>query len=67
MTTKLTGLRQIVNEFEAILIDQYGVLHNGQIPFEGAIESLRKLKRLSIPIVTITNSGRLKSANWKRM
>ena len=67
MTKKITGLGQIVNEFEAILIDQYGVLHNGHIPFEGAKECLIELKKRNIPVVTITNSGRLKSANWDRM
>ena len=67
MTKVIRSLSQIKNNFDAVLIDQYGVLHNGQVPFEGAIECLVELKKLDIPVVTITNSGRLKSANWKRM
>ena len=67
MTKKLAGLHQIIDEIEAVLIDQYGVLHNGQIPFEGASDCLIELQKLNIPVVTLTNSGRLKSANWTRM
>ena len=67
MTKVIQCLNQIIDNFDAVLIDQYGVLHNGQIPFDGAIECLVELKKLDIPVVTLTNSGRLKSANWKRM
>ena len=67
MTKVIQCLNQIIDNFDAVLIDQYGVLHNGQFPFNGAIECLVELKKLKIPVVAITNSGRLKSANWKRM
>ena len=67
LSKKIIGLSQILTEFEAVLVDQYGVLHNGQISFDAAKECLIELKKLKIPVVTITNSGRLKSANWDRM
>lgn len=67
MTRTISGLNQIIEQIDAVLVDQYGVLHDGKKSFIGAVDCLKELKRLNIPVVAITNSGRLKESNKKRL
>lgn len=66
-TTIVTGVGDFVDRFEAFLIDQWGVLHNGAAPYPGAIELLAELHRLGKRVVLLTNSGRRRSYNAERL
>ena len=37
MTLKIESILEISNKYDAIVFDQYGVLHDGKIPYLGAI------------------------------
>lgn len=41
----LAGLSELPDGFEAVLLDQFGVLHDGQKPYPGAAEACRYLAR----------------------
>ena len=52
----IAGLAQIADDYDAILCDIWGVVHNGRRPFDGAIEALQRYREERGPIVLISNS-----------
>lgn len=54
----LSGLSEIADRYDLLLIDQWGVLHNGAAPYPGAIEALRELRAMGRPVVILSNSAR---------
>ena len=67
MTLQISGLREIIGQFEGLLLDQYGVLHDGRAPFPGALACLREAQALGVPMVAVTNSGKRSEFNLKRL
>lgn len=61
------GLGPIADEFGLFLIDQFGVLHDGVRPYDGAIHCLKQLKRAGKSVVLLSNSGKRASANAARL
>jgi ribonucleotide monophosphatase NagD (HAD superfamily) len=64
---EISGLREIARTFDAMLIDQFGVIHDGQKLYPGAMEVLENLSTLNIPVVVMTNSGKRAAANVERV
>jgi HAD superfamily hydrolase (TIGR01459 family) len=54
----LSGLSEIAGDYDLFLVDQWGVIHDGETPYPGAIEALRRLRALGRPIVILSNSAR---------
>ncbi len=54
MTTLLT---HIVNP-QALLLDQFGVLHDGRRPYPGAIEAVAAAAASGLKLLIISNSSR---------
>lgn len=52
---------------DALLIDQFGTLHDGTAPYPGAVHALKYLRWQNKKIVLLSNSGRRVSANLARM
>ncbi len=67
MMRRISGLREVAHDFDAMLIDQFGVIHDGQKLYPGAAEVLAELQALSIPVVIMTNSGKRAAANVSRI
>ena len=63
----LEGLVQILDRFDACLVDQYGVLHDGNAIFPAAADGLRALTAAGKPVVVITNSGKRAAENMARL
>jgi HAD superfamily hydrolase (TIGR01459 family) len=64
---RIAGLREIARDFDAMLIDQFGVIHDGQKLYPGAGEVLEELRVLNIPVVVMTNSGKRAAPNIERV
>jgi HAD superfamily hydrolase (TIGR01459 family) len=54
----LDGLSGIIDRYDAVLCDIWGVLHNGAQSFPAAREALRELRRLGKPVALVTNAPR---------
>jgi len=54
----LSGLSDIADRYDFFLVDQWGVLHDGETPYPGAVETLRRLRGLGQPVVILSNSAR---------
>ena len=61
------GIREFADRFDAFIIDQWGVLHDGAAPYPGSIDALQALHERGKKLVLLTNSGRRASLNRERM
>jgi ribonucleotide monophosphatase NagD (HAD superfamily) len=64
---RIEGLGQIARAYGGVLMDQWGVLHDGRRLYPGAAEVMERLHQASIPVVVLTNSGKRAEANRKRL
>ena len=64
---RINGLSEITAQFDGMLIDQFGVIHDGQKLYPGTLRVLSELKALGIPVAVMTNSGKRAEANRKRL
>lgn len=64
---RINGLREIARHFDGMLIDQFGVIHDGQHPYPGTLRVLSELKEMGIPVAVMTNSGKRAEANRQRL
>jgi HAD superfamily hydrolase (TIGR01459 family) len=64
---EISGLAEIADRYDAFLIDQFGVLHDGGALYPGALSALEGLHRLGKPVAILTNSGKRSAANRARV
>jgi HAD superfamily hydrolase (TIGR01459 family) len=64
---RIDGLSAIAENYGAMLIDQFGVIHDGQKLYPGTSRVLDELHRRKIPVVVMTNSGKRAAANVERL
>lgn len=67
MAYREAALADIAADFDAFLIDQFGVLLNGPGVYPGASEALSKLAALSKPVLLLSNSGKRSGPNERRL
>ena len=58
MAYALPGLRAIAEQYDAFLVDLWGVVHDGNRPFSGVIEALRELSAAGRRVIFLTNTSR---------
>ena len=66
-TAIVDGVGAFIDAYEGFLIDQWGVLHNGETVYPGAHAVLAELARRGKQAVLLTNSGRRRSFNEARL
>lgn len=54
-------LSEIADDFDALLCDIWGVLHDGVKTFKSAVEAITRFKDTGKPVVLVTNAARPKS------
>lgn len=64
---RIDGLSTIARQYGGMLIDQFGVIHDGQKLYPGTLRVLSELKSLGIPVAIMTNSGKRAEANRQRL
>jgi len=52
----LSGLSAVAADYDALLCDVWGVLHNGRSAFRAACEAIAQFKAMRGPVVLITNA-----------
>lgn len=63
----IQGLEQVAERYDGFVIDQWGVLHDGQRAYDGAVACLERLSALGKAVIILTNSGRRAAANDARL
>ena len=54
----LTGLSEIAPEYDALILDLWGVLHDGSKPFPGVLDALAALKQAGKQLMILSNAPR---------
>ncbi len=63
----LPGIAALAERFDGLIVDQWGVLHDGARPYAGARECLERLREAGKHVVVLSNSGRREDANVRLM
>jgi HAD superfamily hydrolase (TIGR01459 family) len=63
----ITGLGEIALAYDALILDLWGVLHDGAKPFPGVVDGLTQLKRHGKRIAVLSNAPRRAAHVEKRM
>jgi len=64
---RIAGLRDIADQFDLYLVDQYGVLHDGVAAYPGAIDGLARIHSSGRRVIVLTNSGKSAADNQVRL
>jgi HAD superfamily hydrolase (TIGR01459 family) len=54
----LAGIGGIVDKYDAVILDVWGVLHDGAKPFPGVLETLQRLKERGTKSLVLSNAPR---------
>jgi HAD superfamily hydrolase (TIGR01459 family) len=57
------GISDISDSYNAFILDQWGVLHNGEKPYEGVIDCLKEMKARNKFVIILSNSGKRAEEN----
>lgn len=63
----IDGIESLAERYEVFLLDQFGVLHDGQRPYPGVVDALAALKRANKTVVLVSNSGKRAQPNERRL
>jgi HAD superfamily hydrolase (TIGR01459 family) len=61
------GISDISDSYMGFIIDQWGVLHNGETVYPGVVECLKELKSRKKHIIILSNSGKRAAVNKDRL
>lgn len=61
----IARVADLAGDYEGFILDQWGVLHDGTAPYQGAAECLRELRRAGKRIVVLSNSGKRAADNLR--
>ena len=64
---KIKGLKDIIDKYDVFLLDQWGVIHDGNKGFLSAINCINKLHEHEKYIILISNSSKRKTKTIKRL
>lgn len=67
MTRFIARLEEIAAGYDAIVFDQWGVLHDGSRPYPGAVAAVAALSRAGQPVAVLSNSGKRAAPNADRI
>jgi HAD superfamily hydrolase (TIGR01459 family) len=62
-----SGISDISDSYAGFIIDQWGVLHDGNKPYDGVIDCLKELRARKKHIIILTNSGKRADVNKERL
>lgn len=60
-------MRDIVDDYDCYLLDMWGVMHDGNQPYEGVLEVVHKLKEAGKRLVILSNSSKRQDNSIKML
>ena len=64
---KLGSLLDVCESYDCLLLDQFGVIHDGTTAYDGAVSAVAELQRRGKKIVIISNSSRRRGDTVARL
>lgn len=63
----LDSILSVANRYDAIVFDQWGVLHDGSAPYPDALRTIEQLKLSDQVLAVLSNSGKSAAVNRNRI
>ena len=57
-------MSSIIDSYDCFIIDQWGVMHDGEKPYPGTLECLQYLKKEGKKLIMLSNSSKRKDKSW---
>lgn len=67
MTRAIQTLSEVAQSYDVIVLDQWGVLHDGTSPYPGALSALDGLRSAGTRLAVLSNSGKRAAPNAARI
>lgn len=67
LTKFCQGISDLSDSYAAFILDQYGVLHNGEKVFDGVVDCLKELKGRKKTVIMLSNSSKRAAENRDRL
>lgn len=67
MTRFIQSIQEILDHFDVAVLDQWGVMHNGAVPYPHAADAIAMLHAQGKHIVILSNSGKRAAQNLQRI
>ena len=67
MSQQIDTLAEIAANYDAIVLDQWGVLHDGSAPYDQAVNALNGLHASGVRLAVLSNSGKRSALNALRI
>jgi len=67
MPASIHGLGEIARHYDGFILDLWGVLHDGERPYPGAVDCLRRLRAAGKRLLVLSNAPRRVAAAVARM
>ncbi|GMH38100.1 hypothetical protein BSKO_05984 [Bryopsis sp. KO-2023] len=67
MAKRISGVGELKNQYKGVLLDQFGVLHDGRKPYPGAIHALQEMHRSGMKVVLLSNSSQRADKAYVRL
>lgn len=61
------GMEEVANDHDIFLLDMWGVMHDGSRPYDGVIDTVRKLKDAGKEIIILSNSSKRLGNSFKML
>lgn len=58
----LGGIGPLMDRYDGVVLDLWGVVHDGRTPYPGAVDTLARLKAVGKPVVMLSNAPRRSAA-----
>ena len=67
--TKLNGISSSpdILRHETFLLDMWGVMHDGNAPYDGVLDTVQELKRQGKKLIILSNSSKRRDASEKML
>jgi ribonucleotide monophosphatase NagD (HAD superfamily) len=62
-----TGIEQVAKDYDIFLLDMWGVMHDGSRPYEGVIDTVKKLKEAGKEMIILSNSSKRQEKSLKML
>lgn len=63
----IRGVSELTGRYDHFILNQFGVLHDGQQPYPGAVETLVRLRENARSVTLLSNSGKRSAPNEARL
>lgn len=64
---RIAGIEPLIEQYQGFLLDQFGVLHDGERAFAGAVEALELIRDAGRKVIILSNSGKRSATNMDRL